>query len=54
MPLATWPRPLHADLGDGPAVVLFHGFPDTAATWDGIAERLVAEGHRVIVPHLRG
>lgn len=51
---STFPLPLHRDEGSGDAVVLFHGFPDTAATWDGIADALVADGHRVIVPHLRG
>ncbi len=50
----TYPHPLHRDEGDGPAVILFHGFPDTAATWDDIGDALVAAGHRVVVPHLRG
>ena len=45
---------IHRDEGEGDAVVLLHGFPDTAATWDGIANALVADGHRVVVPHLRG
>ncbi len=51
---STFPLPLHRDEGDGDAVVLFHGFPDTASTWDRIADALVADGYRVIVPHLRG
>lgn len=51
---STFPLPLHRDEGSGDAVVLFHGFPDTAATWDNIGDALVAEGYRVIVPHLRG
>ncbi|MEO2106432.1 MAG: alpha/beta hydrolase [Actinomycetota bacterium] len=45
---------IHRDEGEGAAVVLLHGFPDTASTWDGIADTLVADGHRVVVPHLRG
>lgn len=45
---------IHRDEGEGAPVVLIHGFPDTARTWDGIADRLVAQGHRVVVPHLRG
>lgn len=51
-----FPFPLHRDErgGDAVPVVLFHGFPDTAASWDGIADALVAAGHRVVVPHLRG
>ena len=45
---------IHRDEGEGAAVVLLHGFPDTASTWDGIADALAADGHRVVVPHLRG
>lgn len=48
------PMEIHADLGEGPPVVLLHGFPDTAATWDTIAKALADAGHRVVVPHLRG
>jgi pimeloyl-ACP methyl ester carboxylesterase len=38
--------------GDG-AVLLLHGWPDDASTWDGVAPALAA-GHQVIVPTLRG
>ena len=48
------PMELHRDGGDGAPVILLHGFPDTAATWDGIADALETDGHRVVVPHLRG
>ncbi len=37
-----------------PAVVLVHGFPDDVRTWDGVAQRLVAEGFRTLTPYLRG
>ena len=47
----TWR--LH-DAGEGPAVVLFHGFPDTPQSWGRLAKRLNAEGYRTIVPYLRG
>jgi pimeloyl-ACP methyl ester carboxylesterase len=40
--------------GEGPEIVLFHGFPDTPYSWSGIADTLVAAGWRVIVPWLRG
>lgn len=40
--------------GRGPAVLLLHGFPDSSALWDDVAPRLVAAGHRVIAPDLRG
>ena len=40
--------------GSGPAVVLLHGHPRTAATWHRVAPRLVDAGFRVICPDLRG
>lgn len=40
-------------MGDGPPLVLLHGYPQTRAMWAEIAPRL-AEHHRVIVPDLRG
>src|ERR1700736_1169712 len=39
--------------GDGPAVLLLHGFGDTGDMWLQLAEILVNE-HTVIVPDLRG
>lgn len=48
------PMELHRDGGTGDPVVLLHGFPDTAPTWDRIADALESAGHRVVVPHLRG
>ncbi|SCL32671.1 Pimeloyl-ACP methyl ester carboxylesterase [Micromonospora nigra] len=39
--------------GDGPAVVLLHGFPQTHYMWRHVAREL-AERHTVIVPDLRG
>jgi pimeloyl-ACP methyl ester carboxylesterase len=40
--------------GEGPDVVLFHGFPDTAYSWRQIEQALVDAGWRVTVPWLRG
>ena len=40
--------------GEGPAVLLLHGFPDSLALWRYVAPRLVAAGHDVIAPDLRG
>jgi haloacetate dehalogenase len=34
--------------GDGPAVLLLHGFPETHYCWHRVAPRLV-EGHMVVV-----
>ena len=39
--------------GDGPAVLLLHGFGDTGDMWEPLAEILVKD-HRVIIPDLRG
>ncbi|MEO7124118.1 MAG: alpha/beta hydrolase [Lacisediminihabitans sp.] len=41
-------------LGDGPAVLLVHGFPHTRAIWRTVAPLLAAAGRRIIVPDLRG
>lgn len=43
-----------ASVGDGPPVVLFHGFPDGPRSWAGTADALAAAGRRAIVPYLRG
>lgn len=40
--------------GDGPPLLLIHGFPLTSALWDDVARGLVAAGHRVLAPDLRG
>jgi pimeloyl-ACP methyl ester carboxylesterase len=40
--------------GTGPAVLLLHGFPDSLDLWRHVAPRLVASGHDVIAPDLRG
>jgi pimeloyl-ACP methyl ester carboxylesterase len=46
---------LHAVVeGQGPPVLLIHGFPDTSAVWRTQILPLVAAGFRVIVPDLRG
>jgi pimeloyl-ACP methyl ester carboxylesterase len=46
---------LHVYLtGDGPTVLLLHGWPDTSALWDEVTPLLVEAGFRVAVPDLRG
>src|SRR3989442_6406733 len=40
--------------GDGPVVVMFHGFPDLPSGWSDARDALVEAGHRVVVPYLRG
>jgi pimeloyl-ACP methyl ester carboxylesterase len=42
------------DEGEGPLVIMLHGFPDTAHTWDAIAPQIAAAGFRTVRPFLRG
>jgi len=39
---------------DGPALLLLHGWPDDATTWDGVSPSLNTAGFRTIAPMLRG
>ncbi len=41
-------------VGDGPLVVLAHGFPDLSATWHRQVGVLVEAGYRVVAPDMRG
>jgi haloacetate dehalogenase len=40
--------------GDGPPVLLLHGYPQTHVCWWKVAPRLVETGFTVVVPDLRG
>ena len=40
--------------GSGPLVLLMHGFPDTAHTWDDLRPRIAAHGYRAVSPFMRG
>jgi pimeloyl-ACP methyl ester carboxylesterase len=40
--------------GAGPLVLLLHGFPDTAHTWDAVRPALAAAGYRAVSPFMRG
>ncbi len=42
------------DEGEGPAVLLLHGFPDSHALWRNQVPVLLDAGYRVIAPDLRG
>ncbi len=44
----------YVEAGDGPLVVLLHGFPDTARSWEHQIPALAAAGYRVVAPCLRG
>jgi pimeloyl-ACP methyl ester carboxylesterase len=47
-------RFVYVDSGDGPLVVLLHGFPDTPHSWERARGVLNAAGYRTVVPYLRG
>jgi pimeloyl-ACP methyl ester carboxylesterase len=40
--------------GTGPLVLLFHGFPDTARSWDDLRPRIAGKGYRAVSPFMRG
>jgi pimeloyl-ACP methyl ester carboxylesterase len=40
--------------GDGPAILLLHGFPDSLALWRGVIPLLLEKNYRVIAPDQRG
>ena len=40
--------------GSGPLVLMLHGFPDTAHTWDDLRPRIAAQGYRAVSPFMRG
>jgi pimeloyl-ACP methyl ester carboxylesterase len=40
--------------GQGPLVLLLHGFPDTPHTWDAVRPALAAKGFRAVTPYTRG
>lgn len=42
------------DEGEGPAVVLCHGFPELAHSWRHQVPALTAAGYRVLAPDMRG
>lgn len=43
-----------ATVGEGPPVVLLHGFPEHWWQWRDVAPAIAAQGYRVICPDLRG
>ncbi|GIU83844.1 MAG: epoxide hydrolase [Acidimicrobiales bacterium] len=42
------------EAGDGPLVLLLHGFPDTAHTWRHLIPSLAEAGWRAVAPFMRG
>jgi len=52
-------KPLDAELnittaGDGPLVILVHGFPETSYSWRHQITALAEAGYKVVVPDMRG
>jgi len=44
----------YLEQGTGPLVILVHGFPDTAYTWEHALPALAAAGYRAVAPFTRG
>jgi pimeloyl-ACP methyl ester carboxylesterase len=44
----------YLEAGQGPLVLLVHGFPDTAHSWDATRPALAAAGFRAVAPFTRG
>src|SRR5580692_7896125 len=42
------------ELGEGPAVLFCHGFPDTSYTWRRQMTAIASSGYRAIAPDMRG
>ena len=40
--------------GEGPTLIMLHGWPDTGSMWRELNPLLVAAGYRVVTPDLRG
>jgi pimeloyl-ACP methyl ester carboxylesterase len=40
--------------GQGPLVLLLHGYPETARSWAAVQKRIAAAGYRVVAPYMRG
>ena len=45
---------VHADSGEGPLVLLYHGFPDLPTGWAETQRVLNEAGYRTVIPYLRG
>src|SRR5262245_44989399 len=52
--LANGMRFAYFEEGVGPLVLLLHGFPDTAHTWDEVRPALSQAGFRAVTPFMRG
>jgi pimeloyl-ACP methyl ester carboxylesterase len=44
----------YVEQGSGPLVLLMHGYPENARSWQVVQQRLAAGGYRVVAPFMRG
>jgi pimeloyl-ACP methyl ester carboxylesterase len=44
----------YREAGEGPLLLLLHGFPDNATTWNPHLEAFAAAGYHAVAPFLRG
>ena len=44
----------YLSMGEGPLVLLLHGYPDTARGWLPVMRRLADAGYRAVAPNLPG
>src|SRR5207249_598411 len=44
----------YVEEGEGPLVLLLHGFPDNALSWDRVMPALAEGGYRAVAPYTRG
>ena len=44
----------YLEAGEGPLVVVLHGFPDTAHSFEDLLDRLAGAGFHAVAPFLRG
>jgi len=40
--------------GEGPLVLLFHGYPETARSWKAVQQRIADAGYRAVAVYMRG
>ena len=52
--MTTGPLAIGIDEGDGPLVVLLHGFPELPSSWRHQVQPLVRAGYHVVAPYLMG
>lgn len=44
----------YLEQGEGPLILLFHGYPETARSWSKVQRNLASAGYRVVAPFMRG